>query len=140
MFCYLKDLNMYWNFEEKNTQTNAKYTVEVRSSRKYQSENIIVLVSRSWQKKGGKLYCCKNMKNLLRLLVNAHVFMIIVLMIIYDNFLAFSFSIESICFLQIQCQLSLVNSGYHSLALVIARSLALIIAHYRLLALSENRA
>ena len=35
MFCYLKDLNMYWNFEEKNTQTNAKYTVEVRSSRKY---------------------------------------------------------------------------------------------------------
>ena len=35
MFCYFNDLNMYSNAEEKNTQTNAKYTVEVRLSRKY---------------------------------------------------------------------------------------------------------
>ena len=40
---------MHSNVEKKNTPTNTKYTVEVRSSRKYINilENISVLVSKS---------------------------------------------------------------------------------------------
>ena len=58
---------------------NSKYKIRSRSpfvQKMYYLENITVLVSRSWQKKGGKLYRCKNMKNLLKLFVNIHVFMI----------------------------------------------------------------
>ena len=35
-----------------------------------------MFVPRSSQKKGGKLYRCKNMKKLLKLFMNIHVFMI----------------------------------------------------------------